>query len=137
MASSRCSTVTNSCCRCRAGGGARRGADAPARLWPVAVLVGIGPLVADLRARHPFLSLAQAWRLVRGYGTEAATILAGATSAADLGQAFGAGLFAREVDWLTAHEFAVTAEDILWRRTRLGLHLTPEQAAALAAYLQG
>ena len=94
-------------------------------------------LVADLRARHPFLSLAQAWRLVRGYGTEAATILAGATSAADLGQAFGAGLFAREVDWLTAHEFAVTAEDILWRRTRLGLHLTPEQAAALAAYLQG
>jgi len=92
-------------------------------------------LVADLRQRHPFLSLGQAWRLVRGYGTDAGAMLAGATGPEDLGASFGAGLFAREVDWLRTHEFARTAEDVLWRRTRLGLHLTPEQSAAVDRYL--
>jgi len=96
---------------------------------------GVPDLVADLRARHLFLSESWAWRLVRHYGTEAAEILAGARQASDLGQDFGATLTAREVDWLRAREFALSAEDILWRRTKLGLRLDAAQVAALEAYL--
>jgi len=64
---------------------------------------------------------------VRAYGTEAGAVVGGA----DL----GAGLTEREVDWLVGKEFARTAEDILWRRSKLGLRFTPEQTAALVRYL--
>ena len=57
------------------------------------------------------------------------------TSAADMGPDFGAGLTAREVDYLVANEWAETADDILWRRTKLGLRLTPAEQEALAAYV--
>ncbi len=67
---------------------------------------GVATLVAELRARHPFLTPAWARRLIRAYGTEAAQILHGAQSVADLGEDFGATLTAREVDWLVAQEFA-------------------------------
>jgi len=62
-------------------------------------------------------------------------MLGEAKTAADLGEEFGAGLTTTEVRWLCKHEFAVTAEDILWRRTKLGLHLTPEQANQLESWL--
>ena len=52
-----------------------------------------------------------------------------------LGEHFGAGLYAREVDYLVANEWARTAEDILFRRTKLGLHLERDAANRLAAYL--
>lgn len=95
-----------------------------------------GPaLAADLRAAHPFLDAAWAARLVRLYGTEAATLLAGARTAADLGEDFGATLTEREILWLRDREWARTAEDILWRRTKLGLRLTPAQAARVETYL--
>ena len=96
---------------------------------------GAATLVAELRARHLFLTNDWAWRLVRGYGTEAAEILAGAQSATDLGQDFGATLSAREIDWLCSREYARTAEDVLWRRTRLGLHMTAAQVAAVEGYM--
>ena len=60
---------------------------------------------------------------MRGYGTEAAAMLDGARTAADLGERFGWDLTEREVRWLMEREWARTAEDVLWRRTKLGLRL--------------
>jgi glycerol-3-phosphate dehydrogenase len=98
---------------------------------------GVLALVAGLRAAHPFLTEAWALRLVRAYGTEAAGMLSGAREASDLGRDFGATLTAREVDWLMAKEYARTAQDILWRRTKLGLRLSAEEAGALDAWMAG
>ncbi len=94
-----------------------------------------GAKIAQLRARYPFLSVREAHRLIRLYGTRAFAFLGDAASPADLGEDFGHGLTAAEVDYLVACEWARTADDILWRRTKLGLHFTPEQTARLAAYL--
>ncbi|PLK22968.1 glycerol-3-phosphate dehydrogenase [Porphyrobacter sp. TH134] len=99
---------------------------------------GRGEAADQMRAlgqRYPFLPQREAQRLIRLYGTRAATLLGDATSAADLGEDFGHGLTAAEVDYLIAHEWARTADDILWRRTKLGLHFTPAQTARLAAAL--
>lgn len=94
-----------------------------------------GAKMAELRARYAFLSPAEAERLIRLYGTCAFAILGQAASTADLGEHFGHGLTAAEADYLVTREWAHTADDILWRRTKLGLHFTPEQTARLAAYL--
>jgi len=94
-------------------------------------------LARTLRAEFPFLPEDMASRLARAYGTRARRILAGATNLADLGEAFGAGLHAAEVDYLTTEEWARTAEDILYRRSKLGLHLPREGVARLEAYLSG
>lgn len=96
---------------------------------------GAPDLAEGLRHDYPFLTEQWARRLVRTYGTEARAFLGTATSAADLGQDFGATLTAAEVDWLKAREWAQTAEDLLWRRTKLGLHLGSDAAARLEAYL--
>jgi len=61
--------------------------------------------------------------------------LGNAKTSADLGENFGAGLTAAEVDYLVAHEWARTAEDILWRRSKLSLHVPADTPARLAAYL--
>ncbi|WP_373352833.1 glycerol-3-phosphate dehydrogenase [Pseudoroseicyclus sp. CXY001] len=95
-----------------------------------------GPaLVEALRREYPFLTEVWASRLIRSYGTLARDILGDAASEADLGQAFGATLTEREVLWLKAHEWAQTAEDILWRRSKLGLHMSPTERQALADWL--
>ncbi|CUH85901.1 glycerol-3-phosphate dehydrogenase [Thalassovita mediterranea] len=93
-------------------------------------------LVDDLQRTHPFLSPTWALRLIKAYGTEAPTILGEARSAADLGQDFGATLTEAEVLWLMQREFAQTAEDVLWRRSKLGLRLTAEQVTVLDAWMQ-
>ncbi len=77
--------------------------------------------IASLHARYAFLPLDQCERLAFTYGTGAELILEGATSLADLGQNFGGGLTAREVDYLVKHEWAREADDVLLRRTRLGM----------------
>ncbi len=92
-------------------------------------------LIAGLQAEYPFLTPENAARLIRTYGTDATRMLGSAKTAEALGEDFGAGLTEAEVNWLTQQEFAVTAEDILWRRTKLGLHLTPEQSARLQSWL--
>jgi glycerol-3-phosphate dehydrogenase len=92
-------------------------------------------LARDLTARYPFLDAREAARLVRLYGTRAAQFLGAAKTAGDLGEAFGHGLTAAEVDYLIAEEWARSAEDVLWRRTKLGLHFTPGQTARLADYI--
>ena len=92
--------------------------------------------LADFRKRHAFLPAELATRLVRDYGTRAETIVGDATSLADLGEDFGAGLTRAEVDYLVAEEWAVAAADILWRRSKLGLRLSKEQADRLEGYLE-
>jgi len=93
---------------------------------------GFEALLVSLRALAPKLSAATVRRLARAYGTEARTILA----AGDLGPIFGADLGQREVDFLVEKEWARTTEDILWRRSKLGLRFTSEETAALAQYLE-
>ncbi|MGI3209504.1 glycerol-3-phosphate dehydrogenase [Roseovarius tibetensis] len=97
---------------------------------------GVDRLVKDLQAAHPFLSAAWARRLVRAYGTEAAQILSGADTASDLGPQFGATLTGAEVRWQMEHEFAREAADVVWRRTRLGLKMTPTQIDELEAWMR-
>ncbi|HYM01547.1 MAG TPA: glycerol-3-phosphate dehydrogenase, partial [Stellaceae bacterium] len=92
-------------------------------------------LAGWLAAQHPAIAPALLARLAAAYGSDARRLLDGVRRADDLGQDFGAGLRQREVDWLVAEEWAVTSEDILWRRTKLGLSVPPTAPAALAAYL--
>ncbi|MCE2574291.1 glycerol-3-phosphate dehydrogenase [Komagataeibacter sp. FNDCR2] len=96
---------------------------------------GFEGAVSRLAARAPFLDPQLVWRLVRNYGSCAGEIVGDARSMADMGEQFGAGLSAREVEYLMAREWARTTQDILWRRSRLGLHVTDEDAARLDAYL--
>ncbi len=98
---------------------------------------GVPALIAGLKARFGFLTGAWAARLVRAYGSEAAQVLGDARTAADLGRDFGATLTEAEVRWLMAHEFACTAADVVWRRTKLGLRMTAEQIGALDAFMAG
>lgn len=98
---------------------------------------GFDAEVRALMAAYGFLSGAEATRLVRYYGSRAGAMLGDARTRADLGRDFGAGLSAREVDHLRRTEWATTAEDILFRRGKLGLHLTQAQIAALETHLEG
>eukprot|EP01012_Entosiphon_sulcatum_P021846 TRINITY_DN26714_c0_g6_i1.p1 TRINITY_DN26714_c0_g6~~TRINITY_DN26714_c0_g6_i1.p1 ORF type:complete len:521 (+),score=87.78 TRINITY_DN26714_c0_g6_i1:22-1563(+) len=98
---------------------------------------GAGAEADALQKRYAFLSRGHAERLVRCYGTRAADILGKAGSIADLGQHFGGTLYEAEVRFLVDHEWAYCAQDILWRRTKQGLHMGTEQVAALEHYLEG
>ncbi|SFA52834.1 homodimeric glycerol 3-phosphate dehydrogenase (quinone) [Paracoccus halophilus] len=98
---------------------------------------GVAALIARLQADYPFLSPRLSRRLVRTYGTDAHALLAGAKGMADLGRDFGAGLTGTEVRWLMDREYARSAEDILWRRTKLGLHMDEEQARELDRFVKG
>jgi glycerol-3-phosphate dehydrogenase len=95
----------------------------------------IGTLRKELHERYPFLSKATSWRLVRAYGTLASEMLGDAHDVADLGRGFGAELTEREVDWLVHNEWARSVEDILWRRSKLGLRVGVADVAALTAFL--
>jgi glycerol-3-phosphate dehydrogenase len=97
---------------------------------------GVQRLIDDLKSAYPFLDDYWAGRLVRAYGTEAAAVLGGAESAKDLGHDFGATLTAREVAWMMRHEYARRAEDIVWRRTRLGLRMSEAQIKALDDWMK-
>ena len=96
---------------------------------------GFDALVQAVSEKYSFLGEVWARRLVRAYGTEAETLLGEAKSAADLGRAFGATLTEAEVIWLMRQEFARTAEDVVWRRTKLGLRLSEEEISALDGWM--
>lgn len=115
------------------GGPWTAGAALPGGDFPVD---GAADLTARLRADHPFLSADWAGRLVRAYGTEAAAVLGGAQSADGLGEDFGATLTEAELRWLMREEFARTADDVLWRRSKLGLRLDAGSVARLDAWMQ-
>jgi glycerol-3-phosphate dehydrogenase len=89
-----------------------------------------------LQAAYPQQPPALLATLARRYGTRASTVLGAASTPAHLGTHFGAGLYQREVDYLVAQEWVRTPEDLLWRRTRLGLRLDPAQRDTLAQYLR-
>jgi glycerol-3-phosphate dehydrogenase len=91
--------------------------------------------VIDVRRRWRFLPITVARRLARAYGTRVETIIGGAKSFADLGEHYGAGLTAAEVDYLVRNEWAMTDEDILWRRGKLGLHMSEAERSRFAAAL--
>lgn len=90
---------------------------------------------AILDQRYPWLADELRQRYVRSYGSLTEIMLSNCCSKEDLGQHFGGGLYQAEVDYLREHEWARTAEDILWRRTKRGLHLTREQIQRLEHYL--
>ncbi|MEI4487595.1 glycerol-3-phosphate dehydrogenase [Frigidibacter sp. MR17.14] len=92
-------------------------------------------LIAELRRDFPFLNHPWAERLVRHYGTEAREILGLARVPEDLGRNFGDTLTEAEVRWLIDREWVQTADDLLWRRTKLGLRLFPDQVTELAAFI--
>ncbi|MGX9575450.1 glycerol-3-phosphate dehydrogenase [Mesorhizobium sp. f-mel] len=98
---------------------------------------GFDAEVAKLKTAYPFLDARLARRLSRLYGTRARMLLGLARSNADLGRNFGADLYEAEVRYLVQNEWAMTAEDVLWRRTKRGLHLSCEQTAALDEFMRG
>jgi glycerol-3-phosphate dehydrogenase len=93
-------------------------------------------LVENTQRTWSFLSGHHAQRLTSAYGTRVTKVLNGATSLADLGPCFGADLTAAEVRYLMNEEWAETADDVLWRRSKLGLRFTDEQRAALDQFMQ-
>ena len=97
---------------------------------------GFEDLVRDLQTAHPDLPAGLVHRLARNYGTRASAILEGARTTGDLGRHFGADLYEREVAYLMDQEWARSAEDVLWRRSKLGLHLSQNQADALGQWMR-
>jgi glycerol-3-phosphate dehydrogenase len=89
----------------------------------------------DLAEALPFLDDATVRRLARTYGTMVKDVFFGVSSANGLGAHFGAGLYEREVEHLTRNEWAVSADDILWRRTKLGLRLKGAERDRLSNWL--
>jgi glycerol-3-phosphate dehydrogenase len=96
---------------------------------------GIERLVAETRRARPFLSEAHAWRLVRAYGTRVDRVLGPARSLEDLGPWLGADLTGAEVRYLMEREWAQTEDDVLWRRTKLGLRFSPDERERLAKFM--
>ncbi|MEH6386606.1 glycerol-3-phosphate dehydrogenase [Pseudomonas profundi] len=90
----------------------------------------------ELATLFPWLTPLQIARYVRSYGTLCREFLDEAQRSEDLGEDFGGGLSEREVSYLCDREWAITSEDILWRRTKLGLHLGAAQQQRLGEYLE-
>jgi glycerol-3-phosphate dehydrogenase len=91
--------------------------------------------VASVRERWSFLPAEWALRLARAYGTRIANVLGNASRLEDLGTHFGAGLTQAEIEYVRKHEWAVTAEDVLWRRTKRGLHMKQSERDAVLRFL--
>ena len=93
--------------------------------------------VVETQARWPFLEGSHAERLAAAYGSRVGRLLGDARRYDDLGPRFGADLAAAEVCYLMRHEWAETPDDVLWRRTKLGLHFSPAQRQILAQFMAG
>jgi glycerol-3-phosphate dehydrogenase len=97
---------------------------------------GMAALDRALSARYPWLPEQLRSALVRRHGTRAPQVLGEARSVEELGRHFGHTLYAAEVDHFVAQEWARSAEDVLWRRTKCGLHLDAPAQEAVGAYLR-
>jgi glycerol-3-phosphate dehydrogenase len=91
--------------------------------------------VAQLERRHPWLPASLALRYARAYGTRTERLLQGCARLEDLGQEVAPGLFEAELRYLVRHEWAARAADVLWRRSKLGLHLSPRHAEQVQAWM--
>jgi len=96
---------------------------------------GVDTLIAKLETSYPFLDATWAKRLVRAYGTEAEELLGAAKTKSELGADFGATLTEAEVNWLMDREYARRADDVVWRRNKLGLRMTDQQIAMLDEWM--
>jgi len=95
-----------------------------------------GRFLSSFRAAYPWLPAGTARRLARAYGTRVEWVLQGANGPAGLGTDFGAGFTEAELDYLVREEWVRSADDALWRRSKLGLHLPAEARAAVADSLR-
>lgn len=117
--------------------------DVPGKPWTANTPLPGGDIEdADLGAftntaaqTYPWLPRALVERYVGAYGTRISVLMNGVSGMADMGKDFGAGLYECEVLYLVRHEWARSADDILWRRTKLGLQASPSMHATLQAYL--
>lgn len=98
---------------------------------------GFEALVDDLKREYQAIDAALIRRLARSYGTMTRNILSLVQNPGDMGVCFGADLYQREVEYLIRNEWAMTAEDILWRRSKLGLRLTDAEAGDLGEWIKG
>jgi glycerol-3-phosphate dehydrogenase len=96
---------------------------------------GFEALVSQTAARYPFVARDTVRRLVRAYGTRVERLLGGATTRSDLGRSFGADLTEAEVLYVVNNEWAMSAADIVWRRSKLGLRMSEAEIQDLDAYL--
>jgi len=96
---------------------------------------GVDALLAEMLRRWPFLAERHARRLLGAYGTRVERILGAARSMDDLGESFTGDLTAAELRYLVAHEWAQSADDVLWRRSKLGLVATAEERSALERFM--
>ncbi|NKB53529.1 MAG: glycerol-3-phosphate dehydrogenase [Rhizobiaceae bacterium] len=103
------------------------GGDFPAR--------GFDNLLNEASARYPFMKSADLDRLCHAYGTRMAMVLGNAESIEQLGEDFGGGLFEVEVRYLMLNEWANSADDIIWRRSKLGLVMSDDQIAHLDQWI--
>nr|WP_232062053.1 glycerol-3-phosphate dehydrogenase [Variovorax sp. PBS-H4] len=92
--------------------------------------------VTAVRAKHPWLDGTLARRLARAYGDRIAAVIVDAQSMNDMGEAVAPGLHERELRYLQDEEWACSGEDVLWRRSKLGLHYTPEERERVGAWMQ-
>jgi glycerol-3-phosphate dehydrogenase len=92
-------------------------------------------LLLDFRRRHPRLPKIWLARVLRRHGALTDEIIGDAQAERDLGRNFGGGLYEREVDYLVRHEWAREVEDVLWRRTKCGLHMSAAEKTAVGDYL--
>jgi glycerol-3-phosphate dehydrogenase len=92
---------------------------------------GFETQLAAAGARYPFLPEPTLRRLLRAYGTRIDRLIGDATCDADLGKVYGADLTEAELRYLVSAEWARTAADVVWRRSKLGLRLSPDQIVAI------
>ena len=85
---------------------------------------GLQAFTKEMQNRYPWLPEARLARMVRAYGTRLEALLGNASCDADLGKHFGAGLYEAELNHMRTKEWAMNADDALWRRSKLGLHMT-------------
>jgi glycerol-3-phosphate dehydrogenase len=97
----------------------------------------IASLLSQLARERPFLPDPLALRLAKAYGERVFRLLGSAQSLGELGEDFGCGLTRQELNYLIAEEWARTADDVLWRRSKLGLHMTPGQQERVARAMGG
>ncbi|MET0309869.1 MAG: glycerol-3-phosphate dehydrogenase [Sphingomonas sp.] len=93
-----------------------------ARVFPGGAIAGFDPYLAQVRARWPFLGESRSRRMAHAYGALLGEMLRGVTDEAGMGADLGAGLTEIELIWMRDREWARSAEDVLWRRSKLGLH---------------
>lgn len=109
------------------------GGDIPGRKDPTQALTNHIEKVAE---DYPWLDQNTRTRMACAYGTRIKKLMASVSSVDGMGKHFGAGLYALEIEFLINEEWAATAEDVLWRRTKLGLHMSKHEREAVEAYIK-